>query len=76
MPNMIICCRGLGALRLRHRQQPCGHCSRMHVALCDWPTGEGQTCDLKLCAQHRAKQGGDVDYCPAHAAENAAKKGA
>lgn len=65
----IICTRG-GA----HRRTRCYACQAPHEALCDWPTGDGQTCDRKLCGQHRSRQGGDVDYCPEHARESAGRE--
>jgi hypothetical protein len=41
-------------------------CGKPHVALCDWPTKPGKTCDAKLCEQHRHPVGPDADYCPPH----------
>lgn len=68
--NIVICRRGYGGAKLR---QPCYYCPTRHEALCDWPAGDGKTCDRMLCRQHRARQGGDVDYCPEHAAIAARK---
>lgn len=50
--------------------QSCGRCTQVAVALCDFPTGDGKTCDIPLCNRHRIAQGGellDIDYCPQHA---------
>lgn len=70
--NIIICRRGSGGVKLR---QPCSVCPQRHTALCDWPTGtHGQTCDARLCEQHRARQPHGLDYCPRHAKLAAAAK--
>lgn len=45
-------------------------CTRPAEALCDFAlrgTAEGRTCDRRLCAAHRHRQGAGRDYCPAHA---------
>jgi hypothetical protein len=34
--------------------------------LCDYPVGEGQTCDLPLCASHAYEVAPNVHYCPGH----------
>lgn len=42
-------------------------CKRKHVALCDYPTGNGKTCDMKLCYVHRIPHGKKgTDFCPKH----------
>jgi hypothetical protein len=58
----IYCTRGRPT-----RRASCYACKAPHEALCDWPVGDGKTCYRKLCREHRAWQGGDVDYCPEHA---------
>lgn len=35
-------------------------------ALCDYPVGEGKTCDLPLCASHAYEVAPNVHYCPGH----------
>jgi hypothetical protein len=62
----IYCTRGRGG-----RRAACYACKAPHTALCDWPMPKGGTCDQRLCERHRARQGGDVDYCPAHAVKAA-----
>lgn len=62
----IYCTRGRGG-----RRAACYACKAPHEALCDWPVGDGKTCDRKLCGQHRARQGGDVDWCMSHAVKAA-----
>jgi hypothetical protein len=60
----IVCSRG--------RRETCGvaGCRETSVALCDYPLAgakKGTTCDKRLCRQHRASRGKEIDYCPAHA---------
>jgi len=58
---IIICGEGM---------QSCSLCLHVAEALCDFPMGEGKTCDLPLCTRHRIAQAGeidDIDYCPQHA---------
>lgn len=53
-----------------HRLLGCYRSDQFAVALCDWPMGDGKTCDIPLCERHRVSQGGelqDIDFCPEHA---------
>lgn len=34
--------------------------------LCDYPVGDGKTCDLPLCASHAYEVAPNVHYCPGH----------
>lgn len=34
--------------------------------LCDFPLGDGKTCDAALCDKHATKAGNKIDYCPEH----------
>lgn len=34
--------------------------------LCDFPVGDGLTCDLPLCASHAYEVAPNVHYCPGH----------
>jgi hypothetical protein len=34
--------------------------------LCDYPVGNGKTCDKPMCAKHSTSGGKDIDYCPDH----------
>jgi hypothetical protein len=55
----IVCTRG--------SQPRCGFCSRQSEKLCDYPLGNGKTCDARICpvcATH--VEGKDIDYCPIH----------
>ena len=47
----------------------CSLCGRVADHLCDYPMGDGKTCDARLCVDHRRQMGGDaqdIDFCPAH----------
>lgn len=37
--------------------------------LCDWRTGEGQTCDAPICEGCTTSPAPDKDLCPTHAAD-------
>lgn len=46
-----------------------GSCGYAADYLCDWPTGEGKTCDLPLCEDHAVEHGPewqDMHFCPQH----------
>jgi len=34
--------------------------------LCDYPVGDGKTCDRRLCEDHAYQLGDDLHYCAAH----------
>jgi hypothetical protein len=63
LPNggtAIICGR-------RMRKRNCAHCGRPDAkSLCDWPTGEGKTCDKPCCFACRIHVDTDRDYCADH----------
>ena len=62
---------GMGFACTRGQRETCNSCRGTSVALCDWPlAGEktGQTCDRRMCKDHRTSVGPNVDYCPSHAA--------
>jgi len=47
----------------------CAFCGKEAYFLCDFPIGDGRTCDLPICKDcktHRADIGLDIDYCPHH----------
>lgn len=60
--------------------QPCHSCGQVADYLCDYPIGDGKTCDLPLCEEcrhkvadpHNADSGIDLgdgfDLCPTHVA--------
>lgn len=43
--------------------------------LCDYPVGDGKTCDLNLCEIHNHAINTVMDLCPIHIAEYRAKTG-
>jgi len=34
--------------------------------LCDYPVGDGKTCDLSLCGDHATLVAPNIHYCPGH----------
>lgn len=45
--------------------RPCHICGAVADYLCDQPIGDGKTCDLPLCNEHRHHIGA-YDYCETH----------
>lgn len=45
-------------------------CSARAERLCDWPAGEGKTCDKKICPRCAKRVGPDKDYCEEHYVES------
>lgn len=37
--------------------------------LCDFPLGNGKTCDAAVCDKHATSGGKNIDYCPDHQTE-------
>lgn len=49
------------------RKRRCAHCgSRDAKALCDWPMGNGKTCDKPCCYRCRRSPDTNVHYCLDH----------
>lgn len=46
----------------------CAECADVGEYLCDYPVGDGLTCDRPLCAGHAHEVGPDLHYCAAHSA--------
>lgn len=44
---------------------PC-HCGAVGGFLCDYPVGEGRTCDVALCASHAYEVAPEIHYCAGH----------
>lgn len=44
----------------------CAECAWIAESLCDFPVGEGKTCDRMLCHQHSNPVSQGIDYCTAH----------
>lgn len=61
--GVIVC----GARQPRAARCQWAGCLRPHAALCDFPIGNGRTCDAKICEAHRLRIGPNEDRCPQHA---------
>lgn len=62
--GMVHICFGRG-------QKPppgCRECGAMSEFLCDFPVGDGKTCDRDLCAEHAHEIGPEQHYCTEHLA--------
>lgn len=59
----IACTRG----RRPRRTPDCSCCTqREGPLLCDFPIGNGKTCDKPLCRDCARRVGPNRDYCPSH----------
>ncbi len=47
----------------------CAECAAPSDILCDYPVGDGKTCDRSLCRDHAHSIGRDLDYCDHHHVE-------
>lgn len=47
----------------------CRDCSGFGDFLCDYPVGDGKTCDAPLCDDHATEVAPEVHYCAGHFAE-------
>lgn len=43
-----------------------GDCDAASRFLCDYPVGEGRSCDLPLCSSHAYAVAHELHYCPGH----------
>lgn len=48
--------------------EPCAECESPAGFLCDYPVGDGKTCDRHLCADHASEVYGGLHYCAPHMA--------
>jgi hypothetical protein len=44
----------------------CADCSAVGDFLCDFPVGDGKTCDRPICEDHSKEIGPDLHYCDTH----------
>lgn len=44
----------------------CAECPDVSDNQCDFPVGEGKTCDRYICNQHSNEIAPDIHYCTAH----------
>lgn len=54
----VFMCGDLGA--------HCAECGWFGDYLCDYPVGDGKTCDRQLCEGHANEIAPDLHYCAAH----------
>lgn len=48
----------------------CAECARVgDEFLCDYPVGEGKTCDRPLCSDHAHEVAPNIHYCTGHHAD-------
>jgi len=44
----------------------CAACAACSDYLCDYPVGDGKTCDLPLCGSHAKEVAPNLHYCLGH----------
>lgn len=44
----------------------CVDCADSSDFLCDYPVGEGKTCDAALCPEHAQEVAPEIHYCSGH----------
>lgn len=44
----------------------CADCIGVSEFLCDYPVGDGKTCDRNMCQEHAKEVSPDVHYCQTH----------
>ena len=49
--------------------QNCADCTHVADYLCDYPVGDGKTCDRAMCDTHAHEIGPNLHYCDSHHAE-------
>jgi len=70
MPCYIISMKGGGKAFLCGDLGPhCAdhNCADVGTLLCDYPVGDGKTCDMYLCDGHAFEVAPNIHYCPGHA---------
>jgi hypothetical protein len=60
---------GIGFICARDGNPHCRECAHESEFLCDYPVGDGKTCDAPLCDVHAHEVGLETHYCTAHHAE-------
>lgn len=56
-----------GLIHIRGDLGPhCTECAAPSDSLCDYPVGDGKTCDRNLCEDHCTEVAADVHYCRGH----------
>lgn len=49
--------------------EPCTDCGGVNDVLCDYPVGNGKTCDRKICEECSPPVAPNLHYCKPHRAE-------
>jgi hypothetical protein len=44
----------------------CSDCAWVGELLCDYPVGDGKTCDRTVCVKHGYEGAPDIHYCKSH----------
>lgn len=44
----------------------CSDCAGIAEFLCDYPVGDGKTCDRKICHGHAKEVAPEIHYCESH----------
>ena len=44
----------------------CADCAGVAEFLCDYPVGDGKTCDRKICHSHAKEVSPEIHYCEQH----------
>ena len=44
----------------------CSDCNGVGDYLCDYPVGDGKTCDRSICGDHGVEVAHEIHYCTAH----------
>lgn len=44
----------------------CADCMALGEFLCDYPVGDGKTCDRPICRDHSHEIGHEIHYCNGH----------
>ncbi|WP_199031422.1 hypothetical protein [Ralstonia sp. ASV6] len=44
----------------------CADCAAVGSFLCDYPVGDGKTCDRSMCGEHAHEIGPELHYCAPH----------
>lgn len=57
----VMCSHG------HHEKRKCAFCGKPADYLCDYPIGDGKTCDKPICKKCKTIVGDNLDYCPTHA---------
>ena len=64
----MVCKLENGAIICSRGKAQCEHkgCMKSSSLLCDYPDGNGGTCDKRMCADHAHRVGPNTDYCTEH----------